>query len=296
VKLFVALYNDAQLLGHFLRHYARAGIAQFFIALPPEWKGAAALFLDRYNITLCHGLDVEDSLLGGAAAVCEMRKRYQQEGEWVVIVDLDEFVEFPGGIRAVTAAADRVGANIVRGIMLDRFARDGQPAEFGPGAELGALYPIKSRFIRNVMGGCDYKGVLVKGPLKPAAGAGHHRFDDERTWGQILEISHYKWIPGALDRLQASHQRVAAAGIAWAREYRRALDHYERHGRFAWETFGGKPAREFRLEPPPLCTDCGGAISEDEFAFSLVRFGRGLCRTDQKEQHAKTLRADPPAQ
>jgi glycosyl transferase family 2 len=284
MKLFVTIFNDALLLSHFLRHYARAGITDFFVAVPQQFKSAVTPFLRSYNITLCDGLDVDDSLLTGSRAVSQMRQLYQAKDEWVVIVDLDEFIEFDKQISLITSAADSMDANIVRGIMLDRFSLDGQLTAFDPDADLSVVYPIKSRFIRNVMGGCDHKGVLVKGHIKPAQGAGHHRFDDERTFSKVLAISHYKWIPGALDRLRASHSLVVAAGIAWSIEYKRALEHYQTHGRFAWETFGGKLAEEFELDPTQVCTECGGAISEDEYAYSVSHFSRGLCRLDQRRQ------------
>src|SRR5262249_21711332 len=131
------------------------------------------------------------------------------------------------------------------------------------------------------MYGCDHKGGLVKGRLLPAAQ--HHRFEGERVFPDVLEISHYKWTTGAVERLRNSHRLVEAAGIAWSIEYRRALDHYETHGRFAWEAFGGKPATEFTPEPPPgHCVTCGAALSEAEVRFSTERYGRMLCRTDQR--------------
>jgi len=281
MKLFVPIFNDAALLGHFLRHYDKAGVTEFFIAVPAHLKTAPARFLSHYRIKVCEGLDVVDSLLTGSRAVSEMRKRYQSDDEWVVIVDLDEFVEFGSEISRVTAAADEMGANVVRGIMLDRFSLSGQLIEFGPDADLSLVYPVKSRFIRNIMGGCDHKGVLVKGNVQPVHHAGHHRFESERTFGEVLSISHYKWIPGALDRLRVSHRLVLEAEMPWAVEYQRALEHYEAHGRFAWEGFGGKPAEQFQLEPPQLCIECGGAISEAEFEYSVSHFNRALCRTDQ---------------
>jgi hypothetical protein len=286
MKLFVTIFNDATLLGHFLHHYARAGITKFFIAVPPQLRVAAAPFVASYDITLCEGLDVRDSLLNGSQAVSAMRGTYQTSDEWAAIVDLDEFVEFNRDISSITAAADKMGANLVRGIMLDRFSLDGQLTEFTPDADLSVVYPVKSRFIHKVMGGCDHKGVLVKGHLKPTFGAMHHRFDNERAFGEVLEISHYKWIPGAIERLRASHRLVVQAGISWSVEYQRALEHYDAHGRFAWETFGGKRANEFELPPPALCTECGGAISEAELTYSVAHFGKGLCRTDQESQRS----------
>jgi hypothetical protein len=283
MKLFVTIFNDASLLRHFLRHYDRAGVTEFFIAVSAQLRTAPAPFLSQYRIEVCEGLDVDDSLLAGSRAVSEMRKRYQSDDEWVVIVDLDEFVEFDSEISCITTAADEMGANVVRGIMLDRFSLSGQLIEFGPEADLSLIYPIKARFIRNIMGGCDHKGVLVKGNLQPAHQAGHHRFDNERALAEVLSISHYKWIPGALDRLRASHRLVLEAKITWAVEYQRALKHYEAHGRFAWEGFGGKLAEQFQLDPPQLCIECGGAISEAEFNYSVSHFNRALCRTDQSK-------------
>jgi len=283
MKLFVAVYNDIRLLAHFLRHYDQAGITQFFIATTSEYKDAITKFMESYNITLYDQLNIDYHPRDGhSAAVTEMRGRNQRDDEWVVIVDLDEFIEFHQDMQLVTANANRAGATVVRGIMLDRFSADGQMPAFAPNSDLSSVYPVKSRFIRNVMGGCDHKGVLVKGQLQPAAGAGHHRFDGERVFAKVLEISHFKWIPGALERLRLSHKAILSAGIPWAAEHQRVFDHYDRYGRFAWESFGGQMAKNFELELPNRCAKCGAAISEAEYEFSKERFGRALCRADQR--------------
>ena len=65
------------------------------------------------------------------------------------------------------------------------------------------------------MHGCDHKGILVKGQLR-AAGA-HHVFEREKLSSGILEIAHYKWITGAIDRLKSAIQLVKEAGIPVAR-------------------------------------------------------------------------------
>jgi hypothetical protein len=122
--------------------------------------------------------------------------------------------------------------------MYDRFARDGQPKAFDRNSILPDLYPVRSRFIRNVMTGTDVKGVIVKGHLK-SRGA-HHVFHDERPARHMFEISHYKWNDRALQRVQAAHDQLSKAGAGWAFEYGNVLDHYRQHGRFAWETFGGE--------------------------------------------------------
>ncbi len=41
LKLFTTIYDDARLLGHFLAHYDRPGVTQFFIAVA---KGYVRVF------------------------------------------------------------------------------------------------------------------------------------------------------------------------------------------------------------------------------------------------------------
>ena len=95
----------------------------------------------------------------------------------MVIVDLDEFVEFTRDIHHVVSAAERDDANVVGGIMYDRFAMDGKLVDPEQGTDFTNLFPINARFIEQVMRGCDHKGVLVKGHLR-AAGA-HHTFEED---------------------------------------------------------------------------------------------------------------------
>jgi hypothetical protein len=292
MKLFTVVYNDARLLPHFLRNYAMAGISRFFIAAAPEFVDQVGQFCGSYPITQVAGLDVAESTMGGTAAVTEMRRRYQACDEWVMIVDLDEFIDFREPIEATISTADRESANAVRGIMYDRFSADGGLGDFAPNDDLAKIYPVKSRFFYRVMGCGDHKGVLVRGRMNSVAGVGHHLFEDERLCSKLLEISHYKWIPGALDRLQDAHRRYVEAGIPGEIEYRRALDHYARHNRFAWETFGGQLGDEFVPHVPERCTDCPAPLSEAEYRFSLDRYGKPLCRIDQKNYRAPDRPAD----
>ncbi len=291
MKLFVTICKDAGLLGHFLRHYTAAGVDEFFVAVAPEFAAEVVSFADRYKIRV-RDLPDDDPLLGGSAAVTDMRLLYQGKGEWVVIVDLDEFVEFQDDFQALISRADSAGANVIRGIMHDRFSADGRLRDFTPESDLAQVYPIKSRFVRDVMGGCDHKGVLVKGHIRPAAMSGHHRFEDEILSPDLLDISHYKWFAGAVDRCRAVYRLVSDAGIHWAPEFKHALDHYAAHGRFAWEEFGGKPATEFVMEAPVRCVDCGAPISEAELRYSVNEFGRALCRFDQKKSRAMAQGSD----
>jgi hypothetical protein len=283
MKLFTAVYNDAQLFGHFLKYYRAAGVGRFFIASAPEFAVEIERMGKFYPIQVFKDLDVGSSLLTGTEAISAMRHHHQGSDEWSLIVDLDEFIEFAEPVDVIAAKAAGEGADAVRGLLYDRFSADGRLAPVDPEMALSQIFPVKSRFIRYVMQGCDHKTVLVRGHLAPVPGRGHHLFEDERLYSKLLEISHYKWTAGAIERLRASHRRVVAAGLPWEIEYRRALDHYDRHGRFAWETFGGRLSEDFVPVVPERCADCPAPVSEAEHEYSIRQFGRPLCRLHQKQ-------------
>ena len=283
MKLFTVIYNDARLLVHFLRHYESAGVRRFFVACSPEFVDETRRLAEFYPIQVFAGLDVINSLLTGTDAVSAMRHRCQSDDEWSIIVDLDEFIEFGDPIHVLVSTAEREYTNVMRGLLYDRFTADGDLPDLAPDADLSKVFPVKSRFVREVMGGCDHKGVLVRGRLRPVPGAGHHLFEDERVCSKLLEISHYKWTLGAIERLRISHRRVLRAGLAWEGEYRKVLEHYDRYGRFAWETFGGQLSEDFVPVVPQRCADCAAPLSEAEYEFSTRHLGKALCRMDQKK-------------
>ena len=238
VKLFVCIYDDARMLPAFLDHYAGFGVDEFHIAVPDDLAPLVESLSTGHDVRLHRGLDVADSFLGGVEAVTQMRQLHQGVDESVVIVDLDEFVEFEGPIDDVMTEMETEGANVMRGIMFDRFALDGQPKRITETSDLPMLFPVRARFTQVILGGTDFKGVVVRGRL--ASRGAHHLFRDEHLATRVLDISHYKWNDRALERVRKAYAMLAAEDKHWAWESRNVLDHYEAHGRFAWETFGGE--------------------------------------------------------
>ena len=238
MKLFVCIFDEAGLLPHFLRHYVRFGITEFHIAAPPHLSGYVGSAGDGYSVIQYNDFNVAETVNGEVSAVTVMRELVQDSDEWIVVVDLDEFVEFGRPVQRIIKDMEGEGANVARGILYDRFAVDGLPKPFDDDSDLPSLYPVRARFVKNVMGGEDRKGVLVKGHLK-SRGA-HHVFYDEARYSKMLEISHYKWNDPSLRRIRQAYEMSHAAGRGWSEQYRRILDHFATHGRFAWETFGGE--------------------------------------------------------
>lgn len=247
MKLFVCIYDDSRLLPHLLRHFARFGVTDFHVAAPPELADHVRRASGDYRVTQYNALDVEDSFLGGAAAVSEMRRLVQGPEEWVVIVDLDEFVEFGEPLAQIIPRLEAEGANVAQGIMFDRFAEDGQPKAFGDDTVIAELFPVRARFVKTVMKGFDLKAVLVKGQLKNRVA--NHVFHDQKPSKTRFDISHYKWNDRALERVRLAYEMLSATEAPWTEEFKRILDHYDENGRFAWETFGGEFAADAVSSP-----------------------------------------------
>jgi hypothetical protein len=239
MKLYVCIFDDARLLPHFLKHYVPFGISEFHIAAPTDMAGYIAEKSQGYKVITYHGHDVAETVTGAVGAVTAMRMATQAHDEWVAIADLDEFVDFGTSVWDRTKQADEAGRNVVRGIMYDRLAEDGQLKSFDDNSDLASLYPVRSRMRKELMSTVDFKGVLVKGHLQSKVS--HHKFHDEKPLKNVLlDIAHYKWMENGLDRIRQAYAMAVDQGMDWAWMYKRVLDHYDQHGRFAWETFGGE--------------------------------------------------------
>lgn len=228
---------------HFVRHYERFGITEFHVAVPRRLTEYISSVATGYRVFQYHDFDVAETVTGGVSAVSSMRELVQEPSEWVVIVDLDEFVEFGKPVSEIVIELEAENATAACGILYDRFPVTGKPQPFDDGSDLASLYPIRARFIKNVMGGTDVKVVLIKGHLRGQAGAAHHFFEDAKVYSRQFEISHYKWNDPSLTRIRQAYEMSREAGRDWSIEYKRILDHYAKHERFSWETFGGEVRR-----------------------------------------------------
>jgi hypothetical protein len=152
MKLVVCVVDDeCGILPRFLCHYAARGITQFFVACPRGFKSSVERHQRDYRLVVDTGQDVVESIPGGVSAVTAMCTRHQHPGEWVMVVDLDEFVEFDPPLEAITQGLDAEGSNVARGLMLDRFARSGAMEGFADNETLDAAFPVKARFNQMVL-------------------------------------------------------------------------------------------------------------------------------------------------
>jgi len=248
MKLFVAVTAHATLLPHFLRHYQAAGVSQFFISIEAGLEESVERMAAGFPVEFVRGLDTAESIEGGTEAVTRMRMKFARPDEWVVLTDLDEFQAHPQGVDATAAEADREGANVVRGYMIDRVATDGELKPIGPDDDLFDVFAERCYVTALLQGGLSYKCALVKNHLESGRTAeglslAHHHMMGERIATATVDIHHFKWNSEALDRMKTAIARTQAAGQPFWVEYQRVLEHLETHGRLQWQDFTDTPPR-----------------------------------------------------
>jgi hypothetical protein len=235
MKLFTPIYDDCRLVPHFFAHYHRLGVTTFVIAASPNIVSEILPHTSGFDVIVRHDLDTADSFQGGSAAVTALRAEYSSPDEWVMITDVDEFLDAGTGVQDEIARAEEEGANVVRAQMVDRVAIDGSFPPIDPGTDLWATFPRECALTKLLQWSTDYKGVLVRGHLEAAMA--HHEFRDERLASRWLRLHHFKWNANVLPRLQSAIDLARASGINWWVEYDRVLRHVAEHGRIRWEDY-----------------------------------------------------------
>src|SRR5208283_3038392 len=135
LRLFSHVNGDGDLIEAWLNYYLRLGVDRFHIVLhgAPAENECLLAIKDRYPVT------IEDSYQGPFPApirgqeshITEKKKRLdallaRHTGEWVLLVDSDEFVEFPyRDIPETIRKLESANANLMAAPMLQRLRSDG---------------------------------------------------------------------------------------------------------------------------------------------------------------------------
>jgi glycosyltransferase involved in cell wall biosynthesis len=126
LKLFSQVNADSDLIEAWLKYYLRLGVDRFHLVVhgTPEENERLLTLKDSYPIT------IEDTY-GGSFDGDEKKSRLdavlaRYTGQWIVLVDSDEFVEFPyEDIPATIEKLDLAQANVLAAPMLQRLTADG---------------------------------------------------------------------------------------------------------------------------------------------------------------------------
>src|SRR5208283_411842 len=218
LRLFSHINGDGDLIEAWLNYYLRLGVDWFHIVLhgsPVENQTLLAI-KDRYPMT------IEDSYQGPFPApisgqkshITEKKKRLdallaRHNGQWILLVDSDEFVEFPyRDIRETIRNLESANANLMAAPMLQRLKSDGTLDAPPVIADPFQIFPLCSTDLYRRMGA---KAEIFKFPLfycergTELVEEGNHyppRGCEPRTVGIVGVTHHFKFRPILSRRLE----------------------------------------------------------------------------------------------
>jgi hypothetical protein len=240
VFAIVSMYENPDLLSHFLAHYARLGVHQILVSVRSRERS------ELYDTALSHAApfparvywspsqrfadsdkaNIEQSIL---------EKNGIEPDDYVMHLDMDEFHEYPASLVEIVRLMNQRGDWAIRGWMVDRVAEDGTLAPIRSLPSIGEQFPIGCDVTNALLKGWTQKIVLCRGRVQLQGGVNH---DTCNAWydkvpigrGDQYLVHHFKWTHGADQRLRT---RLAHAAIApcYADECRRFLEHYQAHGK-----------------------------------------------------------------
>jgi glycosyltransferase involved in cell wall biosynthesis len=202
--------QDADILPQWLAHYRGLGVGDVHLILhgPPQQldglakiaRGAGAAIAEQYSDPFAEPTK--------SAKLTQLARRFI--GEWVLVADVDEFLELPYPSLSATLRALRgFGMTSLPAVMVQRLARDGGLPAIGPGETLEQQFPLGSTLLVDLMADAGSPPCKTKHPLLLAhAGAvirrGHHWAPDSNGvsgFGLQAVVHHYKWRSSLLGQL-----------------------------------------------------------------------------------------------
>jgi hypothetical protein len=225
---------DGDIMQAWLDHYVRLGVTRFHVVLHgPEEENARLLSLrDRYPIEV-------HEMYGGPFLGKEKKRRLDHvlaglTGQWLLLVDSDEFLELPvGSMAQAIRLLERTGTNALAAPMVQRIRADGSLESPDPVPDPFREFPLCSWNLYSLM---SVKAPLSKFPLFYCR-SGTEMMESRNHYPPLGTVAapdilqgvshHFKWRRVVLERLR---QRVNFAGRS-GEDSAGFLGYLERNGR-----------------------------------------------------------------
>jgi hypothetical protein len=240
VYAIVSIYDNIELLPHFLSHYAGLGVQRIFVAVRSTIRdrlyetavAEAAQF--PANVYWFPSKCFSDSDKADGEQLILQRNSVQPD-DYVMHLDLDEFQEYPAPLATIVRLMNARSDWALRGWIVDRVAENGTLAPVLRTPSIGEQFPIGCAVTEVLLSGWTQKIVLCRGRVRLQGGVRH---DTENAHyervpvGQSSDyiVHHFKWLQGLDQRLEARLARDFI-GAKYAEECRHFLDYYRQRGR-----------------------------------------------------------------
>jgi hypothetical protein len=214
------IFDRVDLLPYFLRYYTKLGITRFVFVLwngcmNKQWLPTVAA-CKGYNVLITMGTCCTPSEYNGIKERDGLHRVIQDLGihqDWYMIADLDEFHFFKESLETFKALPENFIA--VGGTFVDRVSHDAFMPAVDYSKTLDTQFAYASDITKTVKANTN-KIAMMRGVLP---GVGHHYIDSPGSvCNANVEVHHFKWTAGIVERLQDRAERYTKQGLTWAGE------------------------------------------------------------------------------
>jgi Glycosyl transferase family 2 len=240
VYAIASLYENADLLPHFLEHYARLGVHRILLVVRTQEQDevlSVALEQAKSYSANVYWFSAGRFADSDKAEVEQfvLRENRVEPNDYVMHLDVDEFQEYPAPLFDIVATMNQADDWALRGWIVDRVAERGLLAPILSVPSIGEQYPIGCDLTKEILCAWTQKIVLCRGRVQLQGGVCHdtcNAYYDRVPVGRADEylVHHFKWTAGVLDRIR-ERLRTASLGSVYERECRQFLSYFDSAGK-----------------------------------------------------------------
>lgn len=237
--------DDNTLLTHFINYYKSIGVEKFIICIDDRvsdiWPSTVKLvseFQATIKLVPMSEIQKHPELLKNDFE--EMRRRFISSDDWIIPVDLDEFIHFPVPLAQIILNLGKVDATFITGRLSDRLAPDGCLSSANEKDSIWNQYPLEAKVsLKLGMSPCT-KITLARGDCVLAVN-GHVVIYPHRPLILRNCVIHcFKWRRGLQEALERRVITYKADRLSSYVEAERILLYLQTNGRIVLEDFDAK--------------------------------------------------------
>ncbi len=214
IHLITTVGGHVDVLPHMLEHYRSLGIESFFVNLHLKQEGER-IREQVEAITREFGCGISSVAVGNwqmVLAEAYLKPREMYPSDWFVLADQDELQVYPAPLADIFADCQGSGWDHVRGMFVDRLARDGG---FPPvqSRSIWKQFPLGAFLSAKVLTADPRKVVAVRGPV-PLKKGQHHAMEGRAAPSRqyYIPVHHFKWTEGIAQRLASRAAQLREQG------------------------------------------------------------------------------------
>lgn len=232
----VGVEYDLDLLEYSINYYKDLGVDEFFYILNTTDPDSSNLkegikILDKYPKIHKKVWIGEFFALWKNKRKKDFIKDYIMGDDWVIIIDVDEFYDFPMGLRELITICEAKGYYSVLGRCVDRLAEDGRLKPIDKKKSLWEQFPINTEITKKYY--FDYRKIVLSRNYADLS-IGHHYLksglEKKLIYPEVLKVYHFHWIEGLIKKIEARLAIWEKISSRDCSNHLLLLSHYDKYG------------------------------------------------------------------